>query len=198
MIDPKKAKTFRNYMITALSFEVLAFICLLTAGAMALANAEYYSNGLYRFSYVAYEGGIIEIVGAVICIVIIILSSVILSGKTKKVKGIAVSNIAIGAIVLIFSVVGHILLLGVSYDYVQFAGLIPGTIALCSAIISLVFVATWLGTACPKKKATVKPKISAGGAAAALRDYKILHDSGLLTDREFEEQKAKILRQLGL
>lgn len=64
-----------------------------------------------------------------------------------------------------------------------------------SAFIAFILSSVALGIANSTDK---RYTVSADSAAKTLRDYKILHDSGLLTDREFEEQKAKILRQLGL
>ena len=99
---------------------------------------------------------------------------------------------------------------------------IAAILAFCFAFIALILISIVLGMANKKQEtkvqinrpqqqtttyrqnyaynnyATVQTRMSADSAAKTLRDYKILHDSGLLTDREFEEQKAKILRQLGL
>ena len=99
---------------------------------------------------------------------------------------------------------------------------IAAILAFCLAFIALILISVVLGMANKKQKtkgqinrpqqqantykqnyaynnyATVQTRMSADSAAKTLRDYKILHDSGLLTDREFEEQKAKILSQLGL
>ena len=228
MSREKTKKTITNCAKSALFFEIVAFICLISAAVVALLNTryyyrtyDYYYNYYYYdwyYDYYAYDGGILEIVATILCFVSIILSSIIASGKINKVKGIAVGNVVIVTLLFIFSAAGMGVLLCSETD-AFLAGLIPGTMAFCLVFIALILVAVVLGLAKEKPEpnvqisnpqqqagarpnytysnyATVQTRMSADSAAKALRDYKILHESGLLTDREFAEQKAKILKQL--
>ena len=166
MINPKK--TLRDCAIAALTFEIAAFIFLIFAGAVAI-DFYFYDEYGYCYDHDPYAGGIVEIVATIPCIVSIILSSVIVSGKVKKVKGIAVGNVVIGALVFILSAAG----MGVWSDLMQI-------LAFCFVFIAMGLSASVLGVACSKKELKDKVKMSTDRAAAALRDYKILHDSGLL------------------
>ena len=102
----------------------------------------------------------------------------------EKKEGLVIAILVLCFIVIIFTSVGCLS-----------GELIGGIMATVSAFIAFMLSSVALGIANSAEK---RYTMSADSAAKTLRDYKILHDSGLLTDREFEEQKARILRQLGL
>ena len=222
MFNANTRKKLKDCTIAALVFYILAFIFSFVASILAYTNLEYYDSyyyysydyGGYRYGYhsvfddEAYIGAIMETVAFILLIAIIILCiAMIRTKESKKYKGLAGAIVGISCPVFVFSMVGLMYLLwsycGVAWILSMIA-FIMTFVALIMSIVCLVIVTkkhksedVIINNQMPRTNIinnSLLPRTDA--LIFALREYKELHDSGLLTDEEYSVQKAKILEQL--
>lgn len=197
MINENTRKKLKDCTIAALVFYILAFIFSFVAGALAYIDPyfyDYYGNN--RFDYAAYIGAIMETVATILLFILIILCIVLMLTKKFKNKGLAGAIVGISCLVFVSAMVGMIFLLCSSCKVgwiISVIGLVITFIALIMSLVCLIVVT---------KKHKSEDEINnrqiprTDALIVALREYKELHDSGLLTDEEYSVQKAKILEQL--
>ena len=73
MINPKKTKSVRDCIIVVLTFILITFICSIESAVVSYCYEDYYL-----------AGEMFGLCSVILCVVIITLSSIFVSGKNKE------------------------------------------------------------------------------------------------------------------
>lgn len=194
MYYENKKTVVKSCTMVTLIFDILLFgISLVACGLV---------HG-YCSDYDGYIGGIMEMVVAILCIVLISLSFSLLANDGRKVKDLACGLVVFICITLVFVVAGMVLIIYSGADIGE--GLLSAIIAFLITFIAFVINIVSLAIACSTLDSMntngaigMQPIYTRDALMKMLRDYKVLHECGMITHDEYYMKRAQILRKLGM